>query len=63
MGRIYDYKAKYSHYLELRKDRRMHQQKVWWAAKMIADNRVLLTVLKGFSKTDAVQSRVKMLDN
>jgi ATP-binding cassette subfamily F protein 3 len=29
MGRIYDYKAKYSHYLELRKDRRMHQQKVY----------------------------------
>jgi ATP-binding cassette subfamily F protein 3 len=27
MGRIYDYKAKYSHYLELRKDRRVHQQK------------------------------------
>jgi ATP-binding cassette subfamily F protein 3 len=26
MGRIYDYKAKYSHYLELRK-RRVHQQK------------------------------------
>ena len=26
MGRIYDYKAKYSHYLELRKDRRIHQQ-------------------------------------
>jgi ATP-binding cassette subfamily F protein 3 len=25
--RIYDYKAKYSHYLELRKDRRVHQQK------------------------------------
>jgi ATP-binding cassette subfamily F protein 3 len=29
MGRIYDYKAKYSHYLELRKDRRMHQQKAY----------------------------------
>src|SRR5690606_27037537 len=26
MGRIYDYKAKYSDYLELRKERRMHQQ-------------------------------------
>src|SRR5690554_6820634 len=25
MGRIYDYKAKYSDYLELRKDRRVHQ--------------------------------------
>ena len=29
MGRIYDYKAKYSHYLELRKDRRIHQQKAY----------------------------------
>jgi ATP-binding cassette subfamily F protein 3 len=27
MGRIYDYKAKYTHYLELRKDRRIHQKK------------------------------------
>jgi ATP-binding cassette subfamily F protein 3 len=27
MGRIYDYKAKYSHYLELRKERRAQQQK------------------------------------
>ena len=25
MGRIYDYKANYSHYLELHKDRRAHQ--------------------------------------
>ncbi|HBG41442.1 MAG TPA: glycosyl transferase family 2, partial [Porphyromonadaceae bacterium] len=27
MGRIYDYKATYSHYLELRKERREQQQK------------------------------------
>ena len=27
LGRIYDYKAKYSHYLELRKERRTQQQK------------------------------------
>lgn len=27
MGRIYDYKAKYSDYLVLRQDRRIHQQK------------------------------------
>jgi ATP-binding cassette subfamily F protein 3 len=26
MGRIYDYKAKYTHYLELRKDRRIQQK-------------------------------------
>ena len=64
MGRIYDYKAKYSHYLELRKDRRMHQQKAYdEQQRMIADNRTFIDRFKGtFSKTDAVQSRVKMLD-
>ena len=64
MGRIYDYKAKYSHYLELRKDRRIHQQKAYdEQQKMIADNRAFIDRFKGtFSKTDAVQSRVKMLE-
>lgn len=64
MGRIYDYKAKYSHYLELRKDRRVHQQKAYdEQQKMIADNQAFIDRFKGtFSKTDAVQSRVKMLE-
>ncbi len=64
MGRIYDYKAKYSHYLELRKDRRMHQQKAYdEQQKMIADNQAFIDRFRGtFSKTDAVQSRVKMLE-
>ncbi len=64
MGRIYDYKAKYSHYLELRKDRRVHQQKAYdEQQRMIADNRTFIDRFKGtFSKTDAVQSRVKMLE-
>ena len=64
MGRIYDYKAKYSHYLELRKDRRIHQQKAYdEQQKMIADNQAFIDRFKGtFSKTDAVQSRVKMLE-
>ncbi len=64
MGRIYDYKAKYSHYLELRKDRRLHQQKAYdEQQRMIADNRAFIDRFKGtFSKTDAVQSRVKMLE-
>ena len=64
MGRIYDYKAKYSHYLELRKDRRLHQQKAYdEQQRMIADNRTFIDRFKGtFSKTDAVQSRVKMLE-
>ena len=64
MGRIYDYKAKYTHYLELRKDRRMHQQKAYdEQQRMIADNRTFIDRFKGtFSKTDAVQSQVKMLE-
>ncbi len=64
MGRIYDYKAKYSHYLELRKDRRIHQQKAYdEQQRMIADNQAFIDRFKGtFSKTDAVQSRVKMLE-
>ncbi len=64
MGRIYDYKAKYSHYLELRKDRRVHQQKAYEEQqKMIADNQDFIDRFKGtYSKTNQVQSRVKMLE-
>ncbi len=64
MGRIYDYKAKYSHYLELRKDRRIHQQKAYdEQQKFIADNQAFIERFRGtFSKTDAVQSRVRMLE-
>ena len=64
MGRIYDYKAKYSHYLELRKDRRVHQQKAYdEQQKMIADNMEFIERFKGtYSKTLQVQSRVKMLE-
>jgi ATP-binding cassette subfamily F protein 3 len=64
MGRIYDYKATYSHYLELRKDRRAHQQKAYdEQQKMIAENTEFIERFKGtFSKTLSVQSRVKMLE-
>ena len=64
MGRIYDYKAKYSHYLELRKDRRAHQQKAYdEQQRMIADNMEFIDRFKGtYSKTLQVQSRVKMLE-
>ena len=64
MGRIYDYKAKYTHYLELRKDRRVHQQKAYdEQQKMIADNMEFIERFKGtYSKTLQVQSRVKMLE-
>ncbi|MDV7187600.1 ABC-F family ATP-binding cassette domain-containing protein [Lutibacter sp. TH_r2] len=64
MGRIYDYKANYSHYLELRKDRRVHQQKAYdEQQKMIAENTDFIERFKGtFSKTNQVQSRVRMLE-
>lgn len=64
MGRIYDYRAKYSHYLELRKDRRAHQLKAFEEQqKMIAETQEFIERFKGtYSKTLQVQSRVKMLE-
>lgn len=64
MGRIYDYKAKYSEYLELRKDRRIHQQKAFdEQQKFIAENQAFIERFRGtFSKTEQVQSRVRMLE-
>lgn len=64
MGRIYDYKAKYSHYLELRKDRRAQQQKQYEEQqKFIAETTEFIERFKGtYSKTLQVQSRVKMLE-
>ncbi|SNS65293.1 ATP-binding cassette, subfamily F, member 3 [Belliella buryatensis] len=64
MGRIYDYKAKYSHYLELRKERREQQQKQYdEQQKFIAETTQFIDRFKGtYSKTLQVQSRVKMLE-
>ncbi|MCE2682002.1 MAG: ATP-binding cassette domain-containing protein [Cryomorphaceae bacterium] len=64
MGRIYDYKAKYSHYLELRKERREQQQKQYdEQQKFIAETTEFIERFKGtYSKTLQVQSRVKMLE-
>jgi len=64
MGRIYDYKASYSHYLELRKDRRAQQQKQFEEQqKFIAETTEFIERFKGtYSKTLQVQSRVKMLE-
>jgi len=64
MGRIYDYKANYSHYLELRKDRRAHQIKAYQEQqKFIADNRAFIERFKGtYSKTNQVSSRERMLE-
>ncbi|MBX2964005.1 MAG: ABC-F family ATP-binding cassette domain-containing protein [Cyclobacteriaceae bacterium] len=64
MGRIYDYKTNYSHYLQLRKERREQQQKQFDdQAKQIADIQQFIERFKGtYSKTLQVQSRVKMLE-
>ena len=64
MGRIYDYKAKYSHYLELRKERREQQQKQYdEQQKFIAETTEFIERFKGtYSKTLQVQSRVKMIE-
>ena len=64
MGRIYDYKATYSHYLELRKERREQQQKQYdEQQKMIVETKEFIERFKGtYSKTLQVQSRVKMLE-
>ncbi|MEQ8415473.1 MAG: ABC-F family ATP-binding cassette domain-containing protein [Imperialibacter sp.] len=63
-GRIYDYKTNYSHYLELRKERREQQQRQFDdQAKQIADIQGFIDRFKGtYSKTLQVQSRVKMLE-
>ena len=64
MGRIYDYKVNYSHYLELRQERRMQQQRQYEdQQKMIAETKDFIERFKGtYSKTLQVQSRVKMLE-
>lgn len=64
MGRIYDYKVNYTSYLQLRKERRQHQQKAFEEQqKMIAETEEFIERFKGtYSKTLQVQSRVKMLE-
>jgi ATP-binding cassette subfamily F protein 3 len=64
MGRIYDYKTNYTHYLQLRKERREQQQKQFDdQQKQIADIQQFIDRFKGtYSKTLQVQSRVKMLE-
>lgn len=64
MGRIYDYKVNYSKYLELRAERRQQQQAAYEnQQKMIADNMEFIERFKGtYSKTNQVQSRVRMLE-
>ncbi|MEI8049176.1 MAG: ABC-F family ATP-binding cassette domain-containing protein [Bacteroidota bacterium] len=64
MGRIYDYKVNYSLYLQLRNERREQQQKHFdEQQRFIADNQDFIDRFRGtYSKTNQVQSRVKMLE-
>ena len=64
MGTIHDYKANYSHYLILRKERRSHQVKAYKEQlKMIADNQQFIDRFKGtYSKSNQVASRERMLE-
>ena len=64
MGKIYDYKVNYSHYLQLRKERQEQQKKQFVEQqRFIADTTEFIDRFKGtYSKTLQVQSRVKMLE-
>ena len=64
MGRIYDYKANYSHYLTLREERREHQVKAYKEQqRFIADTKVFIDKFKGtFSKTNQVKDRERMIE-
>jgi ATP-binding cassette subfamily F protein 3 len=64
LGKIYDYKANYSHYLVLREDRRISQLKAYKEQqKWIAEQERFVERFKGtFSKTNQVSSVEKMLE-
>lgn len=64
MGKIYDYKTNYSHYLVLREERREQQLKQYnEQQKMIADNKAFIERFRGtYSKTNQVSSRERMLE-
>ena len=64
MGKIYDYKANYSHYLTLREERRAQQIKQYnEQQKVIADIQGFIDRFKGtYSKTNQVNSRERMLE-
>jgi len=64
MGKIYDYKAKYTHYLQLREERRAHQIKAYQEQqKFIAETQLFIERFKGtYSKTNQVNSRERMLE-
>lgn len=64
MGRLYDYKVNYTEYQRLRAERREQQQKAYdEQQKFIAETTEFIERFKGtYSKTNQVQSRVRMLE-
>jgi ATP-binding cassette, subfamily F, member 3 len=64
MGKIYDYKANYSHYLTLREDRRQHQIKAFKEQqKLIGETKIFIERFKGtYSKANQVNSAERMLE-
>ncbi len=64
MGRIYDYKANYSHYLVLREERRAAQIKAFKEQqKVIAESQLFIERFRGtYSKANQVNSVERMLE-
>ncbi|MDA7803386.1 ATP-binding cassette domain-containing protein [Crocinitomix sp.] len=64
LGKIYDYKANYSHYLTLRHERREQQLKAFQEQQReIADIQRFIERFRGtYSKTNQVNSRERMLE-
>lgn len=64
MGRIYDYRANYSHYLQLREDRRIAQLRAFKEQqKFIAESKQFIERFRGtYSKTNQVNSVERMLE-
>lgn len=63
-GKMYDYKVNYTEYQRLRAERREQQQRAWEEQqKFIAETTEFIERFKGtYSKTNQVQSRVRMLE-
>lgn len=64
MGRIYDYRANYSHYLQLREERRIAQLRAYKEQqKFIAESKLFIERFRGtYSKTNQVNSVERTLE-
>ncbi|MDB4534622.1 ATP-binding cassette domain-containing protein, partial [Vicingaceae bacterium] len=64
MGKIYDYKANYTHYLQLRAEKMTHQIKAHKEQqKLRIDNQAFIDRFKGtYSKSNQVAARERMLE-